>query len=615
MKSSLAFSYIRFSHPDQAKGDSLRRQTELRDAWLARNGVTLDTSLTLEDKGISGFSGDHRHNPDRHALAAFLAAVEKKRIPRGSYLIVESLDRLSREDILPALTLVLNLIQSGIRVVQLLPFETVYDEKTNPMAMMMMIMELSRGHSESAMKSERVGRAWKGKKQRAAATGEALTARGPAWLRLVGEKWEVIDSACEAIRRIFRMASEGHGLGAITKTLNADGVPTIGAADYWARSYVAKILNNRAVVGEYQPHTGRGAKRRHDGGPIKDYFPAVISEDRWHVARAAISLRRGKPGRPSKERVNVFANLLFDSRDGGTLHQVHKGKKGGGRLLVPYNATQGIEGSQYVSFPFDTFERAVLSCLTEIDARQILPDESGTADATLAIAARLADVEAREVALKSKLADPRLAGLDALVEAVALLAAEKRTLVDQLTEARQAVASPLSEAWGAFQSLIAAVDAAPDPEEVRVRLRGAIRRVVKGVWTLFIRRGATRIAAVQMWFEGGGSRDYLVVHRSATGGSVGVRPARWWARSVKREGEPLDLRKPEDAARLEAVLNLPSLEPKGPPYASLSDAIDNGFAKSANPILRAMAAASPSQDKQASAWLRTMLDADKAESQ
>lgn len=30
--------------------------------------------------------------------------------------------------------LVLDLIQSGIRVVQLLPVETVYDEKTNPMA-------------------------------------------------------------------------------------------------------------------------------------------------------------------------------------------------------------------------------------------------------------------------------------------------------------------------------------------------------------------------------------------------------------------------------------------------------------------------------------------------
>src|SRR5262249_16687212 len=110
------YSYLRFSHPDQSKGDSFRRQIEKRDTWLKKNSLALDTSLTLEDKGVSGFTGDHRTNPDRHALAAFLELVKQGRIPKGSYLIVESLDRLSREHIRPALTLLLNLIDAGIRV-------------------------------------------------------------------------------------------------------------------------------------------------------------------------------------------------------------------------------------------------------------------------------------------------------------------------------------------------------------------------------------------------------------------------------------------------------------------------------------------------------------------
>src|SRR5262249_39968820 len=120
-KNPVAYSYIRFSHPDQAKGDSLRRQTEKRDAWLKKTGAVLDTSLSLQDKGVSAFAGEHRTNPDRHALAAFLELVKQWRIAKGSYLIVESLDRLSREHIRPALTLLLNLIDAGIRVVQLLP--------------------------------------------------------------------------------------------------------------------------------------------------------------------------------------------------------------------------------------------------------------------------------------------------------------------------------------------------------------------------------------------------------------------------------------------------------------------------------------------------------------
>ena len=43
--------------------------------------------------------------------------VEQGKIPRGSYLIIENLDRLTREHIRPALTLLLNLIEHGIRVV------------------------------------------------------------------------------------------------------------------------------------------------------------------------------------------------------------------------------------------------------------------------------------------------------------------------------------------------------------------------------------------------------------------------------------------------------------------------------------------------------------------
>ena len=43
----VAFSYIRFSHPDQAKGDSVRRQAEAAREWCERNKIKLDTSTTF----------------------------------------------------------------------------------------------------------------------------------------------------------------------------------------------------------------------------------------------------------------------------------------------------------------------------------------------------------------------------------------------------------------------------------------------------------------------------------------------------------------------------------------------------------------------------------------
>ena len=143
-----AYSYIRFSTRAQSDGDSERRQNEAAESWCKRNGVAHDKNTTLRDLGKSAFLGTHRTNPDRFALAAFLKLVEAGKVPRGSALIVESLDRLSREHIRPALTLLLNLIEAGIRVVQLIPVETIYDEAVEPMSLMMAIMELSRGHSE-----------------------------------------------------------------------------------------------------------------------------------------------------------------------------------------------------------------------------------------------------------------------------------------------------------------------------------------------------------------------------------------------------------------------------------------------------------------------------------
>jgi DNA invertase Pin-like site-specific DNA recombinase len=170
-----AYSYLRFSSPQQSTGDSIRRQTEATAAWCARNKVSLDNSITLRDEGVSAYRGKHRENPDTHALAAFVNAVKTGRVQAGSFLVVESLDRLSREKIRPALTLMLNLIESGVKVVQLMPVETVYDEDVEPMQLMMAVMELNRGHSESKVKSERLAAVWKKKHKDAATTKQVVS--------------------------------------------------------------------------------------------------------------------------------------------------------------------------------------------------------------------------------------------------------------------------------------------------------------------------------------------------------------------------------------------------------------------------------------------------------
>ena len=70
----------------------------------------MDEDLALSDLGISAFKGK---NATEGALAAFLIAAKEGRIPRGSILLVESLDRLSRNTITDAVALLTSIVRAG----------------------------------------------------------------------------------------------------------------------------------------------------------------------------------------------------------------------------------------------------------------------------------------------------------------------------------------------------------------------------------------------------------------------------------------------------------------------------------------------------------------------
>jgi DNA invertase Pin-like site-specific DNA recombinase len=549
---TLAYSYLRFSSPEQAKSDSIRRQTEVRDKWLAKSGATLDTSLTLNDAGVSGFKGKHRSD-DRHALGLFLKMVKGGKIPSGSYLIVESLDRLSREDIQPALSLFLDLLASGIRIVQLLPCEQVFDRTSNAMAIMMAVMELNRGNSESAMKSERVGAAWKAKRDRAKMTGEVLTKRTPSWLRVANGRFMVDEKAADTVRIIFDLAANGYGLGAITKKLNADKVRPIGRANYWARSYVAKLLSSRAVIGECQPFRGHNAGRKPDGPPIPGYFPAIISEDKWHAVQAAMRSRKLTGGRPAKQGVNFFQGIWRDARDCGRLHLLNKGGNGADPLIVPYNGTNGVHGST-TSFPLWAFEQAILSRLREIDPAEILDTgNNDAAERVLSLTGKLGILDARIVALKAKLAGD--GDIDSLVDVLKTVEKNRAEVAAELAASQREASTPLVAAWNESQTLLDALNKAPDPDEARTRLRAVLRRTVESIHCLFVASGSVRLAAVQVYFAGGAHRDYLIVYRGGHRNAASARGATVDVRDFKElKAGPLDFRHLRDVAKLSGTL-------------------------------------------------------------
>src|SRR5262245_48183923 len=165
----IGYSYLRYSSPEQGEGDSVRRQNKSAADWCKRHDVQLDANRTYLDRGRSAYHGRHRQRGG--ALAAFLAEVERGDIPPGSVLIIENLDRLSRENPWDSVPLLCSLVNAGIAVASLHPTEMLFERGCDLTSLILAVVEFGRSHSESASKANRMGEVWGAKRAAARANG------------------------------------------------------------------------------------------------------------------------------------------------------------------------------------------------------------------------------------------------------------------------------------------------------------------------------------------------------------------------------------------------------------------------------------------------------------
>ncbi len=330
-----AYSYIRFSTPDQLKGDSLRRQLEATRQYCKQNNLILDESLNFKDLGLSAFHGAHKA---KGALKQLLELVANGTIEPGSILIVENLDRLSREQVLDALNQFTNIIKAGIKIVTLMDGQQ-YDQQSindNWAQLIISITYMARAHDESLRKSQRLKSAWSHKRKQAQ-TGKIITKIAPMWLKVNDDKtgFEVIEPAAQAINLIYKMRLKGIGPGSIVRSLNQNPnvwKPAKGKRNKtggWHLTYVRKILISRAVIGEFTPQMrGEPGQKRIDMQPIADYFPAIVDKSLFYAVQNEISKNSNQAGHGGgmvNKGNNVFAGLLQCGKCGGTMHYISKG--------------------------------------------------------------------------------------------------------------------------------------------------------------------------------------------------------------------------------------------------------------------------------------------------
>ena len=530
----VGYSYTRYSSPAQGDGDSVRRQTTNTAAWCRRHDVALDENRTYLDRGKSAYHG--RHRKAGGALKAFLDDVKRGDIQPGAVLIIENLDRLSRENPWDSLPLLCNLVNAGIAVAALSPSEMLFERGSDMTALMLAVVEFGRGHSESASKANRMGDVWAEKRRSVREQGAIMTKKLPGWIEERGGKLRPISDRARVVRRMFDLAIKGYGLSLIVKDLTQSDVPVWGSsATGWSKAYIHKIIAGRVVLGEYQP-ISRG---KPDGEPLADYYPAVVDESTWLRAQAALQRRKGKPGPMGEKVATLFGGLLHDAATGERLRiamqtRGPKGKHVKRRVLVTAGSMEGQIPS--VSFPHDVFELAVLSLLKEINPADVLAEKPESESVVLA--AELAEKEIRARAVEEELASG--ADVPALARALRKMTEECDALRKRLAVLRQEESNPRAVAWSEALSLVNAAKT----ESSRLRLRELLRTIVEEIRILVIPRRSHRLAALQIYFRGGGRRDYLVHYWSAGY----CREGGWSACSLPGEihSDDLDLRRERD---------------------------------------------------------------------
>ncbi len=322
----LAYSYRRFSSKNQTGNTSLERQLEMAQSVCNEKGWKL---LDLPpDEGVSAFKGgDGQQAANFHKgnLGAFLKKVKRGEIPTGSCLILERLDRFSRNYWDLVYPVWLSLLQSGVEIYNCVSrtHYTLDEIRKSPMLAGMALMELATANEYSRGMGERIGKAVAIRLNECAKGAKMnLGSWQPRWIDFVGDPKQPgefkLNEHAETIQRMVREYLAGDSMYTIAKGLIRDNVPTL-AGGKWSQGTIGHLLGNESLRGTVEIK----------GVRLERYYPAVITQaeyDRLHVRLRANVERRG--GNAHSDYVaNLFRNRCKCAACEGTVTSQRSGTK------------------------------------------------------------------------------------------------------------------------------------------------------------------------------------------------------------------------------------------------------------------------------------------------
>lgn len=435
--------------------------------------MALDAELSMQDAGLSAY---HQRHVTKGALGVFLAAIDEGRIPSGSVLVVEGLDRLSRAEPILAQAQLAQVVNAGITVVTASDGREYNRErlKAQPMDLVYSLLVMIRAHEESDTKSKRVRaaihrqcRGWESGTWR----GVIRNGKDPQWVRLEGTSFAVVPKRAEAVLLAIRMFREGHGSVRIIRTLAERGLQLTDGGNPAQQLY--RIIRNRALVGDKVLEVDGHEYR------LAGYYPPIMEQHAFDDLQHHVNQRRRRKGAGEIVGIITGQRLTYCGYCGASLsaqNLMARRRKDDGtpqdghRRLICASYSAGAGCSVVGSCSVVPVEHAIMSyCSDQMNLSRLL--EGG--DQTQALAGQLSAARARaaDVAAKvERITDAILAedGAEApaafrrrareLEEQLASHQAEVVALERQLAAAGSAPTPAAAQAWGELVSGVRSLD-------------------------------------------------------------------------------------------------------------------------------------------------------------
>lgn len=325
--------YVRFSNQEQAQGTSRERQLRLCREMAARHGWAHDTSDEIIDEGRSAFTGMNR--TEGSGLWTFESEVRSGRYRNGHVLIVENLDRISRQGYDAILPFLSDMTSNGVTVATV-DGDRIYRAyervELGPVIEAVVKAELAREESEK--KSRRLRAAQQRKVEQAqeyASQGLhiATTKIVPAWIDVDPHTFAMMlnEPRTAILSEIFQLTIDGYGTPAIAKILNQRGEPVWNnrgrrSNNGWTVGYLTKLVTNRAVLGEARPmNRPRHGKPTSKDIVILNRYPQAIDPVIFARAQAARQSRKNTSGAWQITHGNLFSGIAKCAECGGRMKQ------------------------------------------------------------------------------------------------------------------------------------------------------------------------------------------------------------------------------------------------------------------------------------------------------